>query len=898
MSLRAWLARLVDRTRRDRLESELNEELAFHQRMLEHDARAAGDAPDDAHYRARRRLRTTATREASRDAWSLGGFDALLGDARYTIRGLRRTPAFTLTVMLTLGLGIGANVAMFSATDRLMFRPFPYLRDPGAVHRVYLRTTVRDVTRTTSQMPYKRFMDVRSAATQFSQYAGFTEWRLAVGLGDASRERQVAGVNASFFDFFDARPALGRFFTAAEDSIPRGANVAVVSYSYWRNELGGRDVAGRTLQVGPLVTTIIGVAPKGFVGVSEGEAPAVFLPITTLAYGVNQGNAETFSTKYNWDWMGFIVRRRPGVSVEQATADLTHAFIASRATQRLSMPTVLPPNLAHPVAFAGSLRTAAGPGAGLESRTLLWVDGVAVVVLLIACANVLNLMLARVFSRRREIAVRLALGVSRGRLAVQFAVEGLILAALGCAAGIGFAQLVWSALRQMIVRDAGVDPIAADWRALVAACGCAVLAGIALSIGPAFFAPRDDVAGTLRAGTRQGGAGQHTPKVRAALLVAQAALSALLLVGAGLFVRSLVNAKSVRLGWNPEPVLVVVPNYRGLVLDSVANLASRDALVDAARAIPGVAAVTRVNTVPFATSYRPIFVAGIDSTERLGRFNYQSTTPDYFNVTGTRLVRGRSFTNADRGEAGRVAVVSQSMAHVLWPGRNPLGQCFRIDAPTAPCTTVIGVAEDVAQQTLLDTERLLYYLPEQSPGLRPGNRIWIRFASGDPASRMETVRRTLQRVMPAPGYVTVSLLEDVVDSQRRSWALGATMFAAFGALALVVAAVGLHGVIGYSVTQRVHELGVRIALGAQRGDVVQLVVSQALTLVGIGLVAGLGAALVAARWVQPLLLDESARDPVVYAAVGIAVAIVSLVASAGPAMRATRADPVTSLRAS
>lgn len=834
---------------------------------------------------------------SERARWPIGALDTLIADLRYALRGLRRTPAFTTAVMLTLGLGIGANVAMFSVTDRLMFRPFPYLRDPARVHRVYFQTTINGRRLTQSSGPYARYLDVRRATTSFDQYAGFTEWRLAVGIGDASRERQVGGVNASFFDFFDARPVLGRYFAPVEDSIPRGANVSVLSYGYWMFELGGRDVVGQKLQVGPLATTIIGVAPKGFVGVSEGEAPSVWVPITTLAYGVNQGHPETFPTKYNWDWMNVMVRRKPGVSVEHANTDLTRAFVLSRESMRASIKSVSPGNLARPIATAGALRTAAGPTAGLESRTLIWVDGVALMVLLLACANVLNLMLARVLSRRREIAVRLALGVSRRRLASQFVVEGLLLAALGCASGVLIAQSVWTALREMIVRDGATDALTADWRALAVACGCAVIAGIVLSIGPAMFAPRNDVAATLRSGARQGGSTSHTPRVRAALLIVQAAISVMLLVGAGLFVRSLVNARSARLGWNPDPVVVVVPNYRGLVLDSVTMDATRRALIDAARAIPGVRSAARVNSMPFATSYRMLFVAGIDSVQRLGRFNFQATTPDYFDVVGTRIVHGRGLTSQDRGESGRVAVVSQSMARALWPGEEPIGQCFRMDADTMPCTRVVGVAEDVVQQNFSDAERLLYYLPDEGPApARPGNRIWIRFSGGDPSARLEAVRRAIQRVMPPPGYVTVSRLEDVVDTQRRSWTLGATMFVALGVLALLVAAVGLHGVIGYAVAQRLHELGIRIALGAPSASIVRLVVLQAVSMVAVGLAIGGALALVAARWMQPLLFGESARDPAVFGIVAVVIGVVSLVAAAGPAMRATRADPGAALR--
>jgi putative ABC transport system permease protein len=823
--------------------------------------------------------------------------DVIRQDLRYALRGLRRSPGFTLTVMATLGLGIGANVAMFNVTDRLMFRPFPFLRDPSSVQRIYLQTTIRGRTSTQSTMPYTRYLDLRRETSSFSQYAGFSEWRLAVGAGDATRERQVVGVNASFFEFFNAPPTAGRYFTAAEDSLPRGANVAVLGYGYWMTQLGGKNVIGQTLQVGPLLTTIIGVAPEGFVGVSEGEAPAVFVPITTLAYGVNQGNPETFATKYNWDFSAAMVRRKPGVTVGRATSDLTRAYLLSRDKARQQMPTVLPANVAHPVGIAGSLRTAAGPNAGLESRTLLWVSGVAIIVLLIACANVLNLMLARVLSRRREIAVRLALGVSRARLAAQFVVEGLMLAALGCLAGIAVAQAVQIALGQLIALDSPNSAVVTDWRALFIAFGCAAIAGLVVSVGPALLAPRDNVAATLRSGSRQGGGTHQRSSVRATLLVLQGAMSVVLLVGAGLFVRSLWNVRSLDLGWNPEPVLVVTPNYRGMQLDSAAADATRRALLDAARAVPGVASAARVNSQPFATSYRNLFVAGIDSVQRLGRFNYQATTSQYFDVSGTRIVRGRAFTDADRDKAGNVAVISQSMARVLWPNVEPLGQCFRIDSATAPCTRVIGVAEDVVQQNMFDSERLIYYVPDESPIMRPANRVWVRFARGDATAQIETLRRALQAVMPPPGYVTVAPLEDVVDKQRRSWTLGATMFVAFGGLALIVAAVGLYGVISYNVAQRMHEVGIRIALGAQVADVIRLVVGQAVTFAGAGVALGILGALAAARWVEPLLFSESARDPLVYMVVAATIGVVSLVASAAPALRAMRADPNAALRA-
>jgi putative ABC transport system permease protein len=823
----------------------------------------------------------------------------MLQDVRHAARGLRRSPGFTISVTLTLALGIGANAAMFGTVDRLMFRPFPYLRAPASMNRVYLQTAARGRVRTGAIFQYTRYRDLERWSSSFSQTAAVAEWRLAIGPSDAAREHQVEGVSASFFRFFDARPPLGRFFDASEDHVPRGADVAVLGYDYWRSELGGADdVIGRRLQVGPLLLTIVGVAPENFVGASEGESPAVFVPVTTLAYGLNQGNADRFATSYHWDWIGMIGRRKPGISETQASADLTNAFEQSRQAQRVEDPRwYTPPDVAHPRAIAGALRLAGGPGAGLEARTLLWVTGVAVIVLLIAVANVTNLMLARVIRRQREIAVRLALGVSRRRLAAQFVTEGLLLAMLGGIAGLVVSQWVAAALQRMLNTGSdapGPAPIT-DGRTLAMTAAIAVIVGLVTAVGPAVFGPRGDLAASLRARSSDGS--YRRSRARSALVVLQSALCVVLLAGAGLFVRSLENVRSQRLGWDPEPVLIATPEYRGLQLDSATRTAIRNRLLETTRSIPGVAAAARVNGLPFATSMFPLFVSGIDSVQRLGRFNYQATTPEYFDVVSTRIIRGRGFATADRGAAARVAVVSEAMARALWPGRDALGQCFRIEADTMPCTTVIGVAEDAAQNSIDDSERLLYYMPdEQPPPVRPGNRLFIRVTGGDAPATREAVRRALQRVLPAPAYVTVSSLADVVDRQRRSWRLGATMFAAFGLLALVVAGVGLYGVIAYDVTQRLHEIGVRVALGAQSREVVRLVVARAVAFAAIGMSTGLVVVLVSARWVQPLLFHESARDPVVLLGVGATLGVVALLASAAPAVRAARADPCLALR--
>jgi predicted permease len=784
---------------------------------------------------------------------------------------------------------------MFGVIDRLMLRPFPYLRDPGRVQRVYLRLDARGQEITEPAFEYARYLDLERFTTGFSRMAGYSTPQLAVGVGEAARERRVAVVSAAFWDFFAARPALGRFFGPAEDRTPIGAPVAVLAWAFWQAEFGGRNVIGETLQVRNVLCTIIGVAPRDFVGVTEGEPPALFMPITTYA-GNSPGlqDAATYFTRYNWGWMSVMARRKPGVSVAEASADLSQAYLRSWEAERVFDPDLTPASIARPRAIAGSLRAAAGPNPGLESKTLLWVGGVAVIVLIIACANVVNLMLARVLSRRRETAVRLALGVSRGRLLGQSVTESLLLAGLGCAAGLVIAQWGGAALRRLFVPAGQTLDVVTDWRTLAVSAGIALAAGLLTALAPGLLSTRQDLAGSLKAGAREGT--YHRSRTRSALLVLQGALSVILLVGAALFVRSLSQVRDLRLGYDADPVLFVYRNLRGLSLDSVANVALAGRLLETAQAHPGVEAATWVSSIPFwSTSSTDFFVDGIDSVSRLGSFTYQTASPDYFRAMGTRVLRGRGFAATDRAGAPGVVVVSEAMASVLWPGQDPLGKCIRMNADTMPCTTVIGVAENAVQRSLTQERQLRYYLPIAQYRPTRGHTLLLRMR-GDPAAQAESVRKALQQVLPSPAYVTVRPLAELIDGQQRSWRVGATMFVAFGVLALLVAAVGLYGVITYNVAQRMHELGVRIALGAQARDVIRLVVGQGLRFALAGVSLGLLLAWMAGRWIQPLLFQQEARDPTVYGLVAGLLLATALLASAVPAKRATRADPNSALR--
>jgi len=359
------------------------------------------------------------------------------------------------------------------------------------------------------------------------------------------------------------------------------------------------------------------------------------------------------------------------------------------------------------------------------------------------------------------------------------------------------------------------------------------------------------------------------------------------------------HVRDLRVGYDAERALVVYRNLRGMRLDSAQLVAQRRTLLQAAQAIPGVTHVAWISSVPLAsTASTALFVPGIDSVSRFGQFSYQLATTDYFNAMGTRLRRGRGFTDADRAGAARVAVVSESMARTLWPGRDALGQCIKVRADTMPCTTVVGVAEDIVQREnqLGSAARLHYYLPIDQVNPQAGVWALVRTQT-EAATQVEQVRRALQAVMPSPAYVTVRPLSEGVEGAQRSWRLGATLFVVFGGLALAVAAIGLYGVLAYNVTQRMHELGIRVALGARRFDIVRLVTAQSARFALTGVVVGTILALVASPWIEPLLFQQSATDPVIYVSVAVIMLSVGVVAALAPALRGTRVDPNSALRA-
>lgn len=874
--------------RRGVMEQDLDDELRFH---LEHEAQkyvAQGLRRDQAMRRALIAFGgLDRIKEDTRDSHGTRLIEQIAQDIRYAWRGLRARPGFTAVVVTTLALGVGANAAMFGVLDRLLFRGPEFLIDPPSVHRVYLGRTADGRRITERRFEYPTYADLARWSNAFSRTAAFSYRDEAVGSGEDVEERLVAAVSSSFFDFFSVRPVIGRFFVADEDVAPLGAPVVVLSHSYWRSRYGERsDILGALLRIGPESYRVIGVAPARFDGINDLRVPIGYLPITR--YGAARD--PRYASRYNWSWVEMLVRRSPGVTLDAAAADLTNAY--RRSWQQLQGSSTPSFESAQAHATPGPIQVARGPLAGPDSRVVKWVSGVAAIVLLIACANVTNLLLVRALRRRRELVLRHALGGSRARIVQQLLTETALLVLLGGGGGLLVAHWGGGVLRRYFLQANTATDVFGDGRTLLFATAVTLITALLAGLGPAFQSSRTDLAGSLRAGTRE--ATYRRSKLRGALVVVQAALSVVLLVGAGLLVRSLHELRAVRLGYDVDPIVYVRARLRGTALEPSqrADLANR--LVDEARRIPGVINATPTNSIPFlGGESQRLYVAGIDSVQRLGRFTLQAGSADYFASVGTRILRGRGIESTDLPNGPRVAVVSESMAQILWPGRDAIGQCFRIRSDTVPCTTVVGIAENVRMRSLTADPEFHYYLPKSqhrtaSPNAEP--ELFIR-VNGQAADFSERVRSSLQRIMPGSSYVNVSPLDQIVGPTFRSWQLGATLFLVFGLLALTLAAIGLYSIIAFGVTQRTHELGVRTALGARTGDLLGLVVGEGLRLTMTGALIGVAIALPASRWLTPLLFNVSPGDPAVYALVFATLLAIGVLATALPALRAARVDP-------
>ena len=820
--------------------------------------------------------------------------ESILRDLRFAIRALGREPGFTAFVCLTLALGIGANAAMFSIADRLLIRGPLHIDDPGRVVRLYATEQpagMRGVN--TSGFGHVTYDVLQSTSTPFAAVATYAINDGILGQGGEARPIKIGFASPSLFPLLGVRAAHGRVFGDVENSAIAPARVAVLSFGAWREWFGGStDALGKTITVGDESFLIIGVMPKGFTGPQLGRVD-VWAPAHLLGTRVSP----EFLTSWNTQWLKIVGRLNADVSFsragDEATAARRRAYSGGDRTTAETRLWVAPLT-ANDV---GSEAT--------EVRVLRWLAGVAVVVLIIACANVANLLLARGLRRNREAAIRAALGASRLRVARMLIFESLLLAAGGAALGLVVATVVGGAARHVLFATVDWPASPVDAQALAISAVIAVATGLLIGIIPALRCTRSHLTDALKSGVREGG-GQRS-RLRAALTIAQATLSVVLLVGAGLFVKSLWMIRSVDLGIDQDRVLVVEATRPSMARFPVG--AARDAerarrrsfyvdIVDAVRRIPGVEHASVATGTPFGNRFTVrLRVPGKDPLPSLpaGGPGISGVSEGYFDTVGTAIRRGRAFTRDDKAGSKPVAIISELMASTIWPGEDPMGQCLLIGDGSPPCSQIVGIAENTHRSRLREDPAMHYYVPVgQEPGFG-GSSLLVR--TNEPHGAVQTeLRRLLTSLDPSISYVDAETIQARIDPQIRPWKLGATVFLLAGVLAALVAGIGMYSVMSYLVADRRREIGVRMALGAGPQRIARLIFRGSFMMALAGIIGGEVLAGLLSGQVAPLLFDTSPRDPLVFAGVGLTVLTVAFIATLVPAERARRVNPVEALK--
>jgi macrolide transport system ATP-binding/permease protein len=811
-----------------------------------------------------------------------------MSDFRYALRALRRAPGFAVVAILTLALGIGANTAMFSLINAVLLRPMP-VDDAGALVSIF--TTDK---RNPGNLPmsHLNFQDVRDENPAFSGVAAFTFGQVNFQAGAAEPEPiPVQLVSGNYFSVLGVRPVAGRTFLPEEDRTPRSHPVAILSYGFWQRQFGGSQaIVGRTITLNRTTFTVVGVAPRDFNGVFVFGNPALWAPL--MMHDVLQPGFDFYDTRRGLFLFPFG-RLKPGVSQPQADAALK--TIASRLEAAYPND-----NRGRSTATVPLLEARIDPnGEGQLIRLSSLLMAVVGVVLLIACANLANLLLARASGRSREMAVRVAIGASRMRIVRQLVVESLTLSIAGGVAGVLLA--VW--VLQAIVRADIQLPLPAiehtriDLPVLAFAALVSVATGLLFGLAPALRTSRPDLVAALKDVTTAIGHRRRLFTMRTLLVVSEVALSLAALVAAALFARGLQRTQAIDPGFETDSVLVggVNPGREGY--SEARGLLFYEQLTERLSTLPGVRAATMAQNAPFDGGFsRSILLEGQEA-ERGDRILIQVNRVGlrYFETLGIPLVDGRDFTSGDRADSPRVVVINQTMAEKLWPGTSAIGKRFRFFGDDT-FTEVAGVVKDSKYNGLAE-EPIPFIYEALAQQYVPAAALHVRTA-GDAGALTNPVRRLVAELDP---HLTVLELEPLSVRVSRSLdgpRSNVTLLSVFGGLALLLAAIGIYGVTSYTVSQQTREIGIRMALGASRAGVLALVLRQAMTIIAAGLAVGLVGAALAARAVQSLLGDMPWRDPIAFAGTVLLLALVSVVAILVPAARATRVDPLIALRQS
>jgi predicted permease len=833
-------------------------------------------------------------------------FQDLTRDLRYAARTFRREPAFVAGVVLTFGLVIGTNAAMFGLVQRLMLAAPPGIRDAERVVRVEMTYATDDggvFTMTSTSYPVFRALATLGGA--FDGVAAIQSDSVTTGRGAELAEVAAVMASGQYFATLGVQPELGRFFGPADDELPVGNDVVVLSHAYWQRRFAGAASAlGQQLLVNDQLLTIIGVAPRGFNGTELG-ATDLFVPLTTALRNRGAGWWSDSRTRM----IAIVARLHDGVT--PATAGM----MAARSVREAAFPSA---NTQLSSVTLESVVPGPSTRQSPQARVALWLTGVSLVVLLIATANVGTLMLLRAARRRRDVAIRLTLGATRAQLARQPLVESIVLALAGCVLGLILARWFADLVRVTLLPNVAAVERVVDPKVLLVSIGAACAAGLLAGLGPLTQLGRTDLTHELKAGGGHGSSGRFL--FHHVLLALQVALSMILVIGAGLFVQSLRRVQSQDLGFSTAQLLHIELDFRGSAPAIDRDRAHTEATRRIA-SVPGVTGVTVVQGMPFSShNIPPMSIPGYalpsPSVQQLPIM--YAATPTYLDMMGVTLRAGRLLTQRDTTGTPLVILVNETMARTAWPGQNPIGKCVKaghagnpeLGDPMAtaaflPCREVVGVVRDSRARSLRtegnEAALMQYYVPfgqlpaAPFPNATTIHGILVRTA-GSPERLVAPVQRIVQSTSALPLYAHVRPYQTLIDPQLRSWRLGATLFTAFGVLALGIAAVGLFAVVSYLVAQRTREIGVRLALGGSGSRVAGLIVRDAVRMAAVGAAAGVLMALAGASVVQSMLFQTSAREPATIIVAGAVLLAVTVAAAAVPAWRAGRVSPMTVLR--
>ncbi|HEY2823464.1 MAG TPA: ABC transporter permease [Candidatus Acidoferrum sp.] len=827
-------------------------------------------------------------------------------DIRFGLRVLAKNLGFTIIAVVTLALGIGANTAIFSLMDQILLRRLP-VRNPSEL--VVLHAPGPKTGRVSSDgddsesFSYPMYKGLRDGAANVVGLVARSALDASLASQGQTERGRLELVTGNYFDVLGVQPAIGRVFTQDDDRVPGGHPLAVLSHNYWSKRFASDpSVLNKTILINNVPMTIVGVSRIGFTGVQIGQSPDVFVPMA-MAKQLNFDDGAL--TEWNDYWMKVLARRNPGVSDAQASAELNAAY-HPLIEQQLPLTNFKAQKrdafLAKQIELAPGAR-----GRNVVQRDsgpqLLVLFAMVALVLLIACTNVANLLLARGASRQREFAIRSAMGATRARLMRQLIVESLLCAIGGGALGLVLGSWLISVLTPIVVANAGIDGLQAklDPAVLAYAIGATLLSGVFFGIVPAWRVTRSTVTDIIKDQGSTSSASVAHVRFRKVLVAGQVAFTLLLLAGAALFTKTLWNLRNVDIGLRTEHVIsfTISPSLNGY--DNPRTIRLVDQLRQRIQALPGVRAITtsELGALTGDNSGSNITAeGGVEIPEDLQDVNFIATGPAYFSTFHVPLQSGREFTEADNATSPKVSVVSESMAKRFFPGRNPIGMkfCFGGGAKVKPDITVIGVVRDINQDHVKAVTTFPYvYVPYSQMQTLSGMSFYVS-TERDPlllASSLQSVVRDADANLPV---YNVKTMDRIVEEDLFSARMVAVLSGAFAFLAALLAALGIYGVLAFLVVQRTREIGIRMAVGAESGDIRMLIVKEVGSMLIAGVVVGLPLAYVLARLSESLLFGVSANNPLIYAVGLILVAVVAVVACYVPARRATRVDPLVALR--